>query len=93
MTFYYHANRTHFHKKGLAPGLVLKVRVFGTRKWPIDFRHSYPVPCSFRTCVMANATVEEGLEAALSRGRSRSGVNTEGAIAVTVLMWLSVSSC
>ena len=35
MTFYYHANKTHFHKKGFSPGLVLKVRVFGTRKWPI----------------------------------------------------------
>ena len=25
----------HFHKKGCAPSLILKVRVFGTRKWPI----------------------------------------------------------
>ena len=33
--FYYHANKTNFHKKGLALGLVLRVRVFGTRKWPI----------------------------------------------------------
>ena len=30
-----HANKTHFHKKGCAPSLILKVRVFGTRKWPI----------------------------------------------------------
>ena len=35
MIFYYHANKTHFHKKGFALGLVLRVRVFGTRKWPI----------------------------------------------------------
>ena len=35
MTFYYHANKTHFHKKGFALGLILRVRVFGTRKWPI----------------------------------------------------------
>ena len=35
MTFYYHANKTHFHNKGFALGLVLRVRVFGTRKWPI----------------------------------------------------------
>ena len=28
-------NKTHFHKKGCAPSLNLKVRVFGTRKWPI----------------------------------------------------------
>ena len=29
------ANKTHSHKKGCAPSLILKVRVFGTRKWPI----------------------------------------------------------
>ena len=33
--FHSHANKTHFHKKGFAPSLILKVRVFGTRKWPI----------------------------------------------------------
>ena len=38
--FHSHANKTHFHKKGCAPGLILKVRVFGTRKWPIDFPFS-----------------------------------------------------
>ena len=32
MTFHAHANKTHFHKKGRAPSLILKVRVFGTRK-------------------------------------------------------------
>ena len=32
MIFYYHANKTHFHKKGFALGLVL------TRKWPIETR-------------------------------------------------------
>ena len=35
MIFHSHANITHFHKKGCAPSLILKVRVFGTRKWPI----------------------------------------------------------
>ena len=30
-----HANKTHFHKKGCALGLVLKVKVFGSRKWLI----------------------------------------------------------
>ena len=34
--FYSHANRTHFHEKGFALGLVVKVRVFGTRKWPVS---------------------------------------------------------
>ena len=32
--FHSHANKTHFHKKGRALGLILKVRVFGTRKCP-----------------------------------------------------------
>ena len=32
--FQSHANKTNFHKKGCAPSLILKMRVFGTRKWP-----------------------------------------------------------
>ena len=36
ITFHSHANKTYFHKtRGCAPSLVLKVRVFRTRKWPI----------------------------------------------------------
>ena len=35
MIFSSHANKTHFHKKGFTLGLVLIVRVFGTRKWPV----------------------------------------------------------
>ena len=35
ISFHSHANKTHFHKKGCAPTLILKVRVFGTRKWLI----------------------------------------------------------
>ena len=34
MIFHSHANKTHFHKKGCALGLILQVTVFGTRKWP-----------------------------------------------------------
>ena len=30
------ASETHFHKKGCALSLILKVRVFGTRMWPIQ---------------------------------------------------------
>ena len=30
--FYYHVNKTHFHQKGFALGLVLRMRVFGTQK-------------------------------------------------------------
>ena len=33
--FHSHAKKTHFHKEGCALGLILKVRVFGTQKWPI----------------------------------------------------------
>ena len=33
--FHSHAIKTHFHKKGCVLSLILKVRVFGTRKWPI----------------------------------------------------------
>ena len=36
--FHSRANKTHFHKRGCAPSLSLKVRVFGTRTWPIDRR-------------------------------------------------------
>ena len=36
MIFHSHANKTHLHKKGCALGLILKVRVFGTQKWPIQ---------------------------------------------------------
>ena len=28
--------KTHFHEKGCALGLVLKVRIFGTRKLPVN---------------------------------------------------------
>ena len=34
MIFYSYADETHCDKKGFALSLVLKVRVFGTRKWP-----------------------------------------------------------
>ena len=35
MIFHSYANKPHFHKKGCALGLILKVKVFGTRKGPI----------------------------------------------------------
>ena len=39
MIFPSHANKTNFHKKGCALRLILKVRVFGTRKWPISLSY------------------------------------------------------
>ena len=38
MIFHYDANKTHFHDKGFALSLVLKVRFPGTRKRPIKRR-------------------------------------------------------
>ena len=35
--YYSHTNKTHFHTEGFAPSVVLKVRDFGTRKWPVHF--------------------------------------------------------
>ena len=35
MIFHCRGNKSHFLKKGCALGLILKVRVSGTRKWPI----------------------------------------------------------
>ena len=47
--YYSHANETHSHKKGFAlHSLVVKVRVFGTRKWPTT---SYKVLCTCRAVV------------------------------------------
>jgi len=43
--FHSHANKTHFHKKGCAPSLILKVKVFGTGKWPIAVVACKPVAC------------------------------------------------
>ena len=34
--FHSHANKIHFHKKGCILGLILKVKVLGTQKWPIE---------------------------------------------------------
>ena len=36
MIFNYDANKTHFHNKDFALSLVLKVKFFGTWKWPIS---------------------------------------------------------
>ena len=36
MIFHSHAYKTHFHKKCCALGLILKVRVLWTRKWPVE---------------------------------------------------------
>ena len=38
--FHSHAKKNNFHKKGCAPSLILKVRVFGTWKWPIENGHA-----------------------------------------------------
>ena len=52
MTFHSHANKTHFHKKAYALGLVLKVRVFGTRKWLIVFNSARVLQFIFPLCTL-----------------------------------------
>ena len=42
MIFHSHANKTHFHKKCCALGLILKIRDFGTRKWPTGVQFVSP---------------------------------------------------
>ena len=49
--FHCHANKTHFHEKGCAPSLILKVRVFGTRKWPIA------PGCYLLTCITSSECI------------------------------------
>ena len=49
MIFYSHANKTHFHKKGFALNLVLKMRIFGTWNRPIA-----------NTCVVTVEPVSSG---------------------------------
>ena len=52
MIFHSHANKTHFHKKGCALGFILKVRVFGSGKWPI--RGKWPIiflELNFKDCI------------------------------------------
>ena len=36
MIFYSHVSKSNFHKKSCALGLILKLRVFGSRWWPIQ---------------------------------------------------------
>ena len=44
--FHSDANKTHFHKKGCAPSLILKVTVFGTRG--VYMRKLAPARVSYR---------------------------------------------
>ena len=68
MIFYYHTNKTHFHKKGFALGLVLRVRVFLTRKWPISDFVSRVCIVSFPFVNCGSATIPTFLF--ISCGRS-----------------------
>ena len=57
MIFHSHANKTHFHKKGCALGLILKVRVFETRKWPILWMNQVRSLLSMR-CMSLGCSLE-----------------------------------
>ena len=67
MIFHSHANKTHFHKKGCALGLILKVRVFETRKWPKLSMRCMSLGCSLeprpnsRALATASTVVTIGL--------------------------------
>ena len=51
MIFNYDANKIYFHNKGFALSLVLKVRFFGTRKWPIRLCDCGIVPWVLLKCL------------------------------------------
>ena len=36
-------DKNHFHKKGFVLSLTLKVRVFGTREWPIRLNGKFAI--------------------------------------------------
>ena len=66
MIFHSRANKTHFHKKDCALGLILKVGVFGTRKWPIHFSQCamidlqcFPVKINYsNSCIRFGSNVD-----------------------------------
>ena len=60
MIFNYYANKTHFHNKGFALSLVLKVRFFGTRKWPSLLRWLNTVLAVSEYMSFANLWQEKG---------------------------------
>ena len=55
--FYSDKDETHYHKK-VALGLVLKVAVFGTWKWPIEQRAYDELHC--RILVENRASIKPG---------------------------------
>ena len=56
MIFYSDANKTDFKKKGFTLCLVLKVRVFGNREWPISFLVDYYLNVAHKGRVMSDLT-------------------------------------
>ena len=65
--FFSHANKTRFHKKGCAASLILKVRVFGTRKWPIYHCRESETPPAFEQTLFVEEKAERS-EWGLKRG-------------------------
>ena len=61
LTFHSHVYKTHFHKKCWALGLILKVRVLGTRKfWRIRFRKFKVVKYEPRLLITWNSCLCNG---------------------------------
>ena len=60
--FHFHANKTHFHKKGCAPSLILKQRPGRTPKWPIQKQFLNLVPYRIRTRDLYLLTITQHLK-------------------------------
>ena len=58
MIFHSHANKTHFHKKGCALGLILKVMVFELRSGPFvfSFFHEISTEMDVINCQLCSET-------------------------------------
>ena len=57
-----HVNETHYHNKSFAPSLVLKLRIFETRKWlvavpPSSSPSRLCLACLHVTNIPAHATI------------------------------------
>ena len=54
MIFHSHANKTHFIQKGCTLGLILKVRVFETRRWSIKLNQVLSANTTARCSMCVN---------------------------------------
>ena len=55
--FHSHANKIHFHKTRFALSLFLKVKIFGTQKWPITSFYWISPPRKLKYCLNSISTL------------------------------------